>query len=78
MKGRRKMDKYKNAVHQATTKVAQGIAAYYMALAITDTASTVEIFVLSFGFIWLGTEVALWFYNFIVKPSALAIYESTK
>ena len=72
------MQKYKNAVHNTTTKLAQAVGVWYLSLAISEATNDIEIFVLSFGFLWLATDVALWVYNYVIKPSAVAIYKANR
>jgi hypothetical protein len=72
------MQKYKTALHQTVTKLAQGIAIWYMAEALSDMDNTFQIWLITFALFWLATDVSVWAYRFIVKPSALAIYKASK
>lgn len=72
------MQKYKNALHNTLTKLSQGVAAWYIAEQIPVTTNRIELVILGFGFFWLATDVALWAFNYVVKPSAIAIYKSNR
>lgn len=72
------MQKYNNAILITATKLAQAIAMWYISVALTNTNVRVEVVLLSFAFIWLGTDVVIWVLKYIVQPTAKAIYESSK
>lgn len=72
------MQKHIKPINTLFTNLSTGVAIWAMLDYMLRSTNRVEVFVVAFALLWLGTNFALWVYHNIISPAAKSIIKNSK
>ena len=66
-----------NAIMRIMDIVSAGIATGFLVIAVMESTNTLTRFVGGLALVWLGGTVALFVFNFVIRPAAQTIMENS-
>lgn len=64
--------------HHFIYKLSEAVLVYVSVDYLLQASNQIEVGIVAFALLWIATDVALWGYNNIVRPSAAAIIKNNK